>query len=231
MTSQAACVRISPICAKYDLNGVCVECEPAFNLDTGKCLPKDSASTLKSLVFDPLCNRFEKGVCTKCSYGAYFDVKGVCRISNPLCKESDTNGACTVCYSGFELKDGSCILVVQDLDPNCNLFEGAKCLRCSFGAYFDVNGKCVVTDPNCKRFNNGVCESCYPGYVMNDQNKCIFDPDFNCADFSNGQCNRCSRGYYLDNGRCKLINTLCAKFDFLLKKCTTCYIGYALFQG
>lgn len=121
LTSQALCVRISPLCAKYNLDGICIECEPSFNLDSGKCYPKD-LPTLRSIVYDPLCNRFEKGVCVKCSFGAYFDAKGTCRPASPLCKESDTNGACTSCYNGFQVKDGTCVQIIVDLDPNCNQF-------------------------------------------------------------------------------------------------------------
>lgn len=229
LTSQYFCIKTSPLCSTYNLDGLCTACEPSFNLVSGKCISKDAVST--SWNIDPLCNRFDKGTCVKCSYGAYFNTNGVCKLGNPLCKEMDRNGACISCYSGFQVKDSTCVQVTLDLDPNCNLFDGVKCVKCSQGAYFDTNGKCIVTDPNCKRWNNGLCDSCYPGFVMNDKGVCIIDADFNCADWSNGQCNRCSRGYYLDGGKCKLINTLCSKFDYTLKKCTACYSGYALYQG
>lgn len=174
LTSQAACVKISPLCAKYNLDGICVECEPSFTLDSGKCYSKDLPS-LRTVVYDPLCNRFDKGVCVKCSWGAFFDTNGKCKVGNPLCREMDSTGACLSCYSGFTLKDGGCVTVVLDLDPNCNLFDGAKCIKCSMGAYFDANGKCVISDPNCRKSTNGVCESCYPGFIMNDKGACIID--------------------------------------------------------
>ena len=53
-------------------------------------------------------------------------------------------------------------------DPNCNKFEGSKCVKCSFGYYFNFKGKCTLANPNCKEFDesNGFCTSCYPGFEV-----------------------------------------------------------------
>jgi hypothetical protein len=47
------------------------------------------------------------------------------------------------------------VSTVQSSIPNCNQIDtvSGKCVKCSFGYYFDVNGNCLQADPNCKTFN------------------------------------------------------------------------------
>lgn len=90
-------------------------------------------------------------ICVKCSWGSFLNSKGKCQQANPLCKTFDqTNGKCLSCYPGFEVEEGNCVILRVELDPNCNQFEGTKCVKCSQGAYFDNNGKCQIKDTNCK---------------------------------------------------------------------------------
>lgn len=57
LTSQAICIKISPLCNKYNIDGICIECDANFNLDAGKCYPKDMPS-IRATYYDPLCSRF-----------------------------------------------------------------------------------------------------------------------------------------------------------------------------
>lgn len=57
LTSQSICIKISPLCARYNTDGVCIECDVNFNLDAGKCYPKDMPS-IRATYIDPLCNKF-----------------------------------------------------------------------------------------------------------------------------------------------------------------------------
>lgn len=48
-------------------------------------------------------------------------------------------------------------------------------MKCSYGAVFDKNGKCVTIDPQCKEYDQVLrqCRSCFSGYA--------FDNNFNCV--------------------------------------------------
>ena len=78
---------------------------------------------------------------------------------------------------------------------NCNSINSktGKCLKCSFGYYFDSNGLCVQKNPNCKTFddNTSLCIECYPGYdlVNSDcQKGKDKDVDPNCKTFNGSVC-------------------------------------------
>jgi len=148
LTNQSTCVRISPLCLQYSPNGNCLLCDANFTVSSGICVLKDSSNT--SQKFDPLCARFNNTKCIKCSFGAYFNANKICILGNPLCKEINNVGVCLSCFPGYVLKDGNCFTQAINLDPNCNTFEGSRCIRCSRGAAFDSNGRCIVMDPNCK---------------------------------------------------------------------------------
>ena len=89
-------------------------------------------------------------------------------------------------------------------DPNCNRFEDGKCVKCSFGFYFNKHRKCSKKPDECLDFDEEEekCETCYSGYELDDNNDCVVKidevSDPNCNKFENGKCVRCSNGFYFD---------------------------------
>jgi len=57
----------------------------------------------------------------------------------------DSNGACTSCYPGYQVKDLTCVVVVLELDPNCNLFENGKCTPDNITNYYRIWLRWVVS--------------------------------------------------------------------------------------
>lgn len=107
------------------------------------------------------------------------------------------------------------------MDSGCARFENGKCIKCSFGFYFNKEAKCRMIPPTCSNFNTAteVCLGCYPGYALNKDKNCVesvltsnLDPG--CSRFENGKCVKCSFGYYFHgSGACKMIPATCGNFD------------------
>ena len=153
LDSQQICQPVNPNCNTYnDKTGGCLSCYPGFGLIEDTCLPG-----IVTNAFDPNCNSFKGNDCIKCSKGYFLNSNAKCQAVNPACKTYDiNNGACTSCFSGYEVALGGCVIsTVQSSIPNCNQIDSGsgKCVKCSFGYYFDVNGNCLQADPNCKTFN------------------------------------------------------------------------------
>ena len=46
------------------------------------------------------------------------------------------------------------MLTGANLDPGCNSFGAdGKCIKCSFGFYFDKNKNCRPVPPTCSKFD------------------------------------------------------------------------------
>jgi len=189
LDSQNICQPVNPNCNTYDsLNGACLTCYPGFGIIENTCLPGIVSSN-----FDPNCNTFNGSACAKCSSGFFLNAQGKCQNVNPACKTYDNgNGLCTSCFSGYEVQNGNCAVSLNaNTIANCNQIDqlSGKCVKCSFGYYFDQNGNCKQADPNCKSFDSLLekCIDCYPGYTLDLNNQCIKsqDPilDPNCAKY------------------------------------------------
>lgn len=89
-------------------------------------------------------------------------------------------------------------------DPNCNQFKNGKCIKCSFGFYFNIENVCIQVPSECKSYDTKEqrCYQCYDGYELNSYNLClkkdkeVSDP--NCNQFKNGRCTKCSFGFYFN---------------------------------
>lgn len=146
---------------------------------------------------------------------------------------------CNACYPGYALdKDGNCIVsaATSVADLGCNSFENGKCVKCSFGYYFDRNNVCKLTPPTCQKFDtiNERCLQCYPGYSVDNFGQCTESApagvtDFGCAKFQKNVCILCSIGYYFDiNHMCKMTPPTCRAWDSGRQICLDCYPGYSL---
>lgn len=155
------------------------------------------------------------------------------------CGSFDTlKEVCNACYPGYGLdKDGTCVanLSTAAIEPGCNQFENSRCVKCSFGYYFDKKGACKLVPPTCKDYDTKreICLNCYPGYSLDDSKSCVESvsvvSDLGCSKFESGRCVRCSVGYYFDKLRmCKLVPPTCSSFDPNTEQCLACYFGYAL---
>jgi hypothetical protein len=124
----------------------------------------------------------------------------------------------------------------QQTLSNCNSIDPTtgRCLKCSFGYYFDARGFCMQQNPNCKLFNPllSLCLDCYPGYELKN-NDChqsaakVVDP--HCKTFNGNICTECSKGAIFNANRiCIVVDPSCLSFDQNDGSCTSCYPGYAL---
>ena len=111
------------------------------------------------------------------------------------------------------------------------------CVKCSFGAIFNINGLCAFVDPQCKAFDEllSICKSCYAGFELNSNNKCVKSEDNKisnllCAEFNaDNICIKCAdRSYLGQNGNCLSIDPSCKTANLLNGECTSCYPGFSL---
>jgi hypothetical protein len=47
--------------------------------------------------------------CLACSNNWVFNSKGVCVPVSDMCQSHDASGACTACYKGYDLVNGTCV--------------------------------------------------------------------------------------------------------------------------
>lgn len=151
---------------------------------------------------------------------------------NPLCKSHNAKGECLTCFNGYSVINASCIPTPQAMDPYCSLFNGTKCLQCSFGYRFNASGLCVAQDYLCKLYHpiTYECLLCYPGFMVGSEGKCGLITEPGCLSWFNLSCEACSNGYYLSQGHCHQIDPLCSRFNYTSLKCSACYFGYVLIQ-
>ena len=149
--TSGLCTTIDPLCQTWnEANGVCRTCYPSFELNNGKCVVSSNSN------FDANCAKFtNKGECTQCSRGFYFNEKNVCTQVDPQCANFDSkNARCLGCYSGYKISDGKCTIDVQGVsDLNCAEFKNSVCTKCSQGFFFDEKNLCKAIDPQCRYFD------------------------------------------------------------------------------
>lgn len=206
--SKGICIIVDPSCATHnELDGSCTSCYPGYKVSNKICVKEEAQAG------DPNCKTFSNGICVECSKGAFFNLFGICIITDPSCATHNENdGTCTSCYPGYALSDlKTCVKAVEgEKDPNCKTFNNGVCVSCSKGAIFNQNGKCIIIDPSCFTFNDqtGDCTSCYPGYSVSGR-VCVVsntteDRDPYCKEFLQSICVACSNRYFVNHlGRCQ----------------------------
>lgn len=160
---------------------------------------------------------------------------GRCLPQNPQCKTVNVeNGACTTCYIGFMLQNGSCVQPRNE-DPNCLQNSGTLCLYCR-DRFWLSDGKCVPLTRNCQTYEQttGRCLTCSSDFLV-ENGDCVRVAGLtirNCVRLgSDGQCAACVSNYYLKNGGCQLVDMLCLTFDYNQNMCLQCQPGYFLQDG
>jgi hypothetical protein len=146
-------------------NHQCTDCRTS-PLVSGRCLPK-------------------------CNLEGYFPVAGVptCKVTNPLCRLSDTNGLCVDCADQFlrsTITDNIC-------EPNCRPRE------------LLVGGVCTPSDSKCRKLNtaNTGCLSCQLGFFP-QAGGCLacYATCRTCTGTGASQCISCYAGFKLEGGSC-----------------------------
>lgn len=54
------------------------------------------------------------------------NVTGICMSVNENCRLYTVDGACTKCYDGYEVLDGTCV-ISKPKDPNCKVMQENYC--------------------------------------------------------------------------------------------------------
>ena len=204
----------------------------------------------------PGCAEVSNGRCTKCALRFYSN-NGVCQAVSDLCKSwSLINGACSDCYTGYELSAGACVLSKQVLPvqpqpgsgpapiAGCAQQKDGVCTGCSFRYYLSA-GACLPVSDLCNTWAaNGACLTCYTGYELS-AGACVLSkqvlpvqgqpgsgpaPIAGCAQQKDGVCTGCSFRYYLSAGACLPVSDLCNTWA-ANGACLTCYTGYELSAG
>jgi hypothetical protein len=144
-----------------------------------------------------------------------------------LCKNySLLNGQCTICYTGYALVSGNCVLGQNVYIPYCKMADSqGKCSQC-IDRYYMSNGTCTSVDITCNNYDNntGNCLDCVSGYVFQDK-QCILPAlgiDPYCTYYTNSYCTSCQTGYFLQNYACTLIDSNCLQFDYTSNACVSC---------
>ncbi len=154
----------------------------------------------------------------------------------------EKSGQCLSCFTGYHLKEGSCIVsqnYATPADPGCKVWENGACKQCSKGWAFNLNSVCTVVSDSCKTSEGLTCTSCYIGYsLVNDS--CVFNPlnsalppDVGCSSWNwdNQTCVSCSPYWFFKEGQCTPVSTLCKTYDLSTGACLSCFLGYSLADG
>lgn len=137
--SNGLCVPVDPHCKTYDSTGACTSCFKGYSLTNRSCVIAEAR-----VVSDAGCKQWiwDNNTCLECSAFWYFS-SGVCTPVSPYCKTYDsTSGACTSCYSGYSLSNGSCDLSPASL---CKTSDATGCLTCYEG-FVLYQRNCITLD-------------------------------------------------------------------------------------
>lgn len=189
---------------------------------------------------------WDNQACLQCSNGWAFNANKVCTAVSDQCKAWDSNGLCTACFKGYDLKSGSCVASpsnnAKPSDIGCAQWDWDNqiCLKCSKNWVFNTKGTCIQVSSQCLTSNtNGQCTSCYKGYDLVN-GICYFSPsnnakplDLGCAkwDWDNLICLQCSTNWIFNADKvCIQVDPLCSSFSSS-GTCTACFSGYNLSNG
>ena len=105
--SNKVCVQVNSLCQSYDNTGACTSCYQGYDLSNGECVLSLSNNAKP---VDSGCSNWDwnSQVCLACSKNWVFNNNGVCVPVSDQCSTSDSNGLCTSCYQGYDLKNGIC---------------------------------------------------------------------------------------------------------------------------
>lgn len=118
-------------------NGACTSCFKGYDLNNGVC----EVSTKNIGPSDLGCAEWnwDNQICIACSRN-WVALNGVCEKVSPLCNTyNNVTGACTSCFSGYALTDGSCSPAPISL---CKSEDSNGCLSC-YGGYALYQKRCI----------------------------------------------------------------------------------------
>lgn len=142
---------------------------------------------------------------------------------------------CTVCATGFYLKDNRCIARTTIAKCTTYVANDDSCAVCDSTSFLAANAKACTTNPagvyKCATYSNATtCTSCRSGFYL-ASNTCtaIVNAIANCAAYSNATtCSACATGYALTNNTCVSATAQnCATYTSA-SACATCNQGYVL---
>jgi hypothetical protein len=170
--TQGDCVPVSDICRTHDANGLCLTCYSGYILLNGSCgvAPQDAPADVGCQDYD-LANK----ICRTCSQRWVFNAATkLCVAVKDDCRTFDASGACTGCYFGYDLSNGSCVLGSSaPSGPNvqgCGIWNWTSmtCQQCSQWWYFNASKVCVQVSDLCASYNatSGACLTCFQGFSL-----------------------------------------------------------------
>ena len=240
---QRICVPVNDNCATFNEAGACLTCYKGFTLNNGVCELSQTEITGPT---DLGCKTWDwdNQRCLECSTRWFFN-NGVCQSVANLCRDFDaTTGACTSCYTGYNLQNGQCVLCNEcdrPQDLGCRTWDWANqiCFECSQNWFFREGTGCVPVNDQCRTSNeNGECTACYVGYTLINGACNLAEAtgpsDLGCRtwDWENQVCLECSARWVFNEQRvCVPVNDNCATFDNANGACLSCYKGYTLANG
>jgi hypothetical protein len=124
-------------------------------LTNGECLYSIHNNDLPK---DGGCKKWDfiNAKCVECSLYWVFNTDGLCVPVNDQCRTYDDKGACTNCYKGYEINNGSCIKSTSpSIDLGCKIIDWAtlKCTKCSNRFFLSSSGVCSPIDTQCRAYN------------------------------------------------------------------------------
>lgn len=257
---KGSCVMEDPLCVAYDpISGSCTTCKSGYVLVATQCsvnipTPPDANSSIfdeqnSSLTILILrnisiyyCQTADSNQqCLKCIDRFYLR-QNTCLRVNHLCKEYNSEGACTSCFIGYALQGGKCLIDLTILPAlNCVRVdsETGLCRQCDNRFYLHSKGFCIQVLPECKSFeaSSGKCTSCYMGFFLTN-GFCEIIPASLLVPFCRKYnpmdprvCRQCVAGYYLESNRCLPVSLSCMEYDEFLGSCNSCLASFILSEG
>lgn len=163
--SLNVCVQVSDGCKTSDSVGACTSCYVGYIIQNSSCVLAPVTGPT-----DAGCQQWNGSVCVTCAPYWVFNALNLCIPVSSSCK-TYSGIACTSCYVGYDLTNGSCLYSIKNTqlpsDGGCKNwdFVNAKCIQCSSSWVFDSNGLCIPVNDQCRTYDNtGACTGCYLGY-------------------------------------------------------------------
>ncbi len=154
------------------------------------------------------------------------------------CSSIDNNGRCSVCRSGYFLRDGACVAC----DASCTTcVDSTWCTGCATGYYNSTNGNyanCISCPTGCSTCSSSTsCSACLNGYRLAGS-LCTACSSPTCLQCTASACTQCQSGYALVSGSCQACSTTVAGAGCLVCSntggsitCSKCADGYYLTLG